>query len=144
MEYWDIHNPTVIMTWRKLQISSGLLYVAAVTFPKVSILVLYLRVFMDRKVRIATWAVMGVVVGHCVFTGIITTFAICQPFAYNWDKTIRGGHCGDLMAVYKYVSIPNILTDLAILVLPHSTLRQLRSGKIQKVGIIVTFLAGGL
>ncbi|GAM42621.1 hypothetical protein TCE0_044f16767 [Talaromyces pinophilus] len=144
VEYWDIHDPTVIVTWRKLQTSSGLLYMAAVTFPKVSILVLYLRVFMDRKVRIATWAVMGIVVGHCVFTGIITTFAICQPFAYNWDKTIRGGHCGDLMAVYEYVSIPNILTDLAILVLPHSTIRQLRTGKIQRVGIIVTFLAGGL
>jgi hypothetical protein len=47
-----------------------------------------------------------------------------------------------LMAAYKYISIPNIVTDLGILA--YSTLRQLHTDKIQRYGIFITFLAGGL
>lgn len=144
MEYWLIHDPSVIKTFLELETASEFLYMVGITFPKISILVLYLRIFIDHRVRIATWTVMAVVIGHFVITGIICTFTICQPFAYKWDKTIPGGHCANLMAAYKYISIPNIITDLAILGLPYSTLRQLRTGKIQKFGIFVTFMTGGL
>jgi hypothetical protein len=115
---------------------------AGITIPKISILVLYLRIFADRRVRIATWVVFLIVIGHFVFTGIIATFTICQPFAFKWDKSIPGGHCTNLMAAYKYISIPNIVTDLGILA--YSTLRQLHTDKIQRYGIFITFLAGGL
>ncbi|KAH8702538.1 hypothetical protein BGW36DRAFT_424810 [Talaromyces proteolyticus] len=142
--YWLIHDPSVIGTFLKLETASEFLYMAGITFPKIAILVLYLRIFMDHRVRIATWVVLGIVIGHFVFTGIIATFTICQPFAFKWDKSIPGGHCANLMAAYKYISIPNIVTDLAILALPYSTLRQLHTDKIQKYGIFVTFMAGGL
>ena len=53
---------------------------------------------------------------------MIAPFTICQRFAFKWDKAIPGGHCADLIAAYKYISIPNIVTDCAIVVLPFSTL----------------------
>ncbi|KAF2791122.1 hypothetical protein K505DRAFT_190733, partial [Melanomma pulvis-pyrius CBS 109.77] len=50
------------------------------------------------------------------------------------------GHCSDLLAAYRYFSIPNILTDIAILLLPVSTVWNLQVSKLQKVGIFFTFL----
>lgn len=117
---------------------------AGITFPKVSMLLLYLRVCIDRRVRIISWVVLALVLGHFVCYGIIIYFAICRPFAFRWDKTIPGGHCGNQEASYKYVSIPNIVTDLAILALPLSTLLRLQMSTVRKVGIVATFLAGSL
>ena len=70
-------------------------------------------------------------------------FTIFQPFSFKWDKSIDG-HCSDLLAAYRYISIPNILTDLAILILPLSTLWHLNMSRTRKAGVFLTFLAGGL
>lgn len=142
--YWLLNDPPTIVTFLKLQTTGELLYMAGVSSPKVCILLLYLRIFTDRRVRIATWVVLGVVVANFVCTGMIATFTICQPFAFKWDKTIPGGHCADLMAAYKYISIPNILTDVAIAILPFSTLWKLQISRKRKLGIFLTFLAGSL
>lgn len=142
--YWLINDPNVINTFLKLQTGSEFVYMVGITVPKVCILILYLSIFTDRRVRIVTWAVLGIVVGSLVASGLITYFVICQPFAFKWDKTIPGGHCADLQAAYKYVSIPNIVTDLAIVALPFPTLRLLQVSAIQKVGIFATFLMGSM
>ncbi|KAH8885978.1 hypothetical protein GQ53DRAFT_845118 [Thozetella sp. PMI_491] len=143
--YWMITDPTVIGVFLKLQTATESVYMAGVTLPKVAILLLYLRVFVaERKIWIGTCIVLGVVVANYVCTGLIATFTICQPFAFKWDKTIPGGHCANLMAAYRYISIPNILTDLAILILPLSPLYRLQLSPVRKFGLLVTFLAGSL
>lgn len=142
--YWLINDPSTIGNFLKLQTASETIYMAAITLPKVTVLLLYLSIFTERKVRIACWVIMGIVVAHYIAVGIVVFFSICQPFAFKWDKTIPDGRCGDLIASYKYISIPNILTDLAILILPFSSLIKLQVGTSRKVGIFVTFLAGSL
>ncbi|CAH0050768.1 unnamed protein product [Clonostachys solani] len=115
----------------------------AITLPKVAILILYLKVFADRRVIIATWIVMGILVGLC-FSSVVALFALCQPFAYNWNKSIQGGHCGNFIAAYKYISIPNIVSDVAILLLPIPSLWSLNMSKWKKAGVFATFAMGGL
>lgn len=144
MVYWMINDTSVIVPFLKIQTSGEFVYMAGVTFPKVAILILYLRVFVERKVRIVTWIVIGVVLTNWVAIGIIAALVTCQPFAFKWDKTIQGGHCGDLLAAYKYVSVPNILTDLAIAILPLSTLYHLQMSRTRKIGVSLTFMAGSL
>ncbi|KAI1763224.1 hypothetical protein GGR53DRAFT_531687 [Hypoxylon sp. FL1150] len=142
--YWLLHDPGVIESFLKVDTATEFVYMAGVTFPKVCILLLYLYIFVDRTVRIITKVVLGVVLTNFVATGIIATFTICQPFAFKWDKSIPNGHCTDLMAGYRYISIPNIFTDLAILSLPISTLYRLQISRIRKIGIFLTLMAGGL
>jgi len=141
--YWLITDPPLLTTYLKLQTAAEFVYVAACLFPKLSILVLYLRVFTDRTVRICTWFVICFCVAHAL-ANIIASFTICQPFAYKWNKTIEGGKCADVMASYRYVSLPHILSDIAILVLPLSSLSKLMVSKRRKVGIFLTFLMGSL
>lgn len=139
-----LNDPTAITRYLQLQTATEFVYMAAVTSPKVALLLLYLRIFAERRIRIVTWVVIGVVVANFFSSGVIVGFTICQPFAYKWDKSIPGGRCGDLTAAYRYISIPNLLTDLAIIFLPFSTLRSLQINKTQKFGLFVTFLMGSL
>jgi len=137
-------DPNEIVLFLKLQTANEFIYVLSVSTPKIALLLLYLRIFANRTVRILTWIVVALIVTNFFASGVITGFIICQPFAFKWDKTIPGGHCADLMAAYKYVSIPNILFDVAIAILPLSTLYHLQVSKLRKFGLIITFLAGSL
>ncbi|KAJ3579325.1 hypothetical protein NPX13_g1240 [Xylaria arbuscula] len=144
VEYWLLNDPSTVGNFLKIQTATEFIYVAGVTFPKVCILLMYLSIFVERKIRIAAKIVIAVIVTNWIATGIIADFTICQPFAFKWDKSIPGGHCSNLMAAYRWISIPNILTDLAIIFLPFSALYHLQTTRIRKIGILITFLTGGL
>ncbi|KAI2780946.1 hypothetical protein F4815DRAFT_499014 [Daldinia loculata] len=141
--YWEIHDPKTITTYLKLQTASEFLYMLTVTLPKVCIIILYLRIFTERKIRLITKIVLGVVISNYVAIGIIAILTICKPFAYKWDKTIDG-HCNNLMNSYRYTSLPNIITDVAILVLPFPMLYKLQVSPMRKFGIFLTLLTGSL
>ncbi|KAI1408935.1 hypothetical protein F5Y13DRAFT_193762 [Hypoxylon sp. FL1857] len=142
--YWQLHDEEVLVTYLKIQTATEFVYMAGVTFPKVCILMLYLDIFVERKVRIMTKIVLGIVLANYFANGLIAPFTTCQPLAFKWDKTIPGGHCANLGAAYRYVSLPNIVTDLAILALPSTTLYRLQICRMRKIGIFLTFMAGGL
>ncbi|RYP41691.1 hypothetical protein DL767_000896 [Monosporascus sp. MG133] len=144
MAYFLLNDPSTITTYLKLQTATEFVYMAGVTVPKVTILLLYLRIFTQREIRIITWIVIGVVVANFFTSGLIVGLTICQPFAYKWDKTIPGGRCANLMAAYRLISIPNLVTDLAILFLPFYPLWHLQMNKPLKVGIFLTFMTGSL
>ena len=47
---------------------------------------------------------------------------LCRPFAYNWDKSIEGGRCGELDPAYISIAALDILGDAMIIgenTLPH-------------------------
>lgn len=141
-----IHDPTRITNYLQLQTAAEFIYMLAITTPKLTILTLYLRIFSvgtSRILRYITWATIVIVVLQWLSVGIVVWASICQPFRFRWDKRING-HCADMLALYRYVSVPNILTDLVILVLPISTIRNLQVSRIKRVGIFLTFLIGGL
>ncbi|KAI1483326.1 hypothetical protein F4774DRAFT_426506 [Daldinia eschscholtzii] len=141
LAYWELHDPTVFETYLKLQLALEYIYMTDVTLPKVCILILYLRI-VDGRVKLMTRIVMGIVLVNYLVS-FITISALCQPFAYNWDKTING-HCVNLMAAFRYASLANIITDIAILAIPFPMLYNLQTSKVRKAGLLVTFLAGGL
>ena len=40
---------------------------------------------------------------------------LCRPFAYNWDKSIAGGKCGELDPAYISIAALDILGDAMII-----------------------------
>ncbi|KAL2041445.1 hypothetical protein N7G274_005827 [Stereocaulon virgatum] len=46
------------------------------------------------------------------------------------------------MACYRYISIPNLVTDVVILILPLHVVWHLHAGVAQKIGLTVTFMTG--
>jgi len=120
-----------------------LIYISSFTFPKLSILFFYRRIFPTTQTRYTTFGLLGVV-GATWLALTITVIFQCMPVAFSWDKTIQGGHCVNQDALYAYWSVPNIITDLIILFLPIPEVWNLHIGKLQKTGLIFTFLLGSL
>lgn len=137
-------NTQAITNWLKIQSGDEIIYMSAVTLPRIAICMLYLRIFTDKKVRLLTWAVVVVCALHWFGSGILAEFVLCHPYAYKWDKTIKGGWCGDTIAGFKYVSVPNLIIDVALIALPISSLYRLQISRSRKIGIFITFMTGCL
>lgn len=110
---------------------------------KISILLFYIRIFSFRNFRILAYIVGGIVISHGIGVFFAAIFQ-CSPITYTWDKTIIGGSCFDQEAFYRYVSPPNIVTDVLILVMPLPYVWKLQTQVEQKVALTGVFLLGSL
>lgn len=140
--YVLLNDPKSITRALKAAAASEFVYGGAITFPKLTIVALYLRVLQEKWTRRITWVVGVTIILHELAI-ILVASLICRPFAYKWNKTIRDGHCGNYMAVYRFVSLINIVTDIAILLLPLFTLYKLQLPIAKKIGLFLTFVVGG-
>jgi hypothetical protein len=116
---------------------------AATTATRLVILALYMRIFSSNKYRFGAYAVGGLIILTWV-ASVILASTICTPLAYQWNKSIKGGHCGSIRAFYTWISVPSIICDLVMLVLPLPALYKLRMGPAAKIGLIATFLIGSV
>lgn len=68
----------------------------------------------------------------------------CIPFAANWNPSIPGAKCVDWTKLYRWGILPNVFTDLGILVLPLPIVWNLQTTFRMKLGLTVTFAVGVL
>lgn len=120
-----------------------MIYFPAVALPKLSILSLYFRIFPNEVFRAMTLTIAAIVVLNWLAFVLASTFQ-CSPVAYQWDKSIEGGHCFDILLFYRMVNVPNIVTDIAMLILPMPMVWKLHTSRLRKFGLTICFLAGGL
>ncbi|KAI4257473.1 MAG: hypothetical protein LQ352_001637 [Teloschistes flavicans] len=136
-------HPEKLIRKAKFLMVAPLLYLNAVLFPKLAILATYLRIFTVPAYRISCWTLaIFLVVNWLTFT--VACFLMCRPLAYLWDKTIVGGHCFDINLFYRWSAFPNIVTDVAMLVLPLPVVWKLHTSNNIKVGLTLMFAAGGI
>lgn len=68
----------------------------------------------------------------------------CVPLRKYWDHDVPGECNLDNQAYFFAISIPNILIDIAILILPIRYILKLEMGRRQKQAVASLFLFGGL
>ncbi|KAF7860817.1 hypothetical protein EAF04_008335 [Stromatinia cepivora] len=138
------NHPLALVTFAKLQIVMVILYSASVTFPKLSMLGLYLRIFVGKRELVTAYITMGIVSASFLAL-ILCALLQCAPLAYLWDKAGHpDGHCFDTGAFWRYGSLPNLITDLAMLVLPLPCIWRLKLSQKDKVGLLFTFITGSI
>jgi hypothetical protein len=135
--------PDVLTAYLKIELAAEYQYALAALFPKLAVLCFYQRIFVQRAIRIGSYATMILVV-LVALSFIITSSAMCQPFAFNWDKTIPDGKCGNIMASYRISCIPTIATDVLILLLPIPSIWKLHMGVARRLGVLFTFLTASV
>jgi len=138
-----VTNPQAVVNWAKCGYAIEQLYCAAVAFPKLSILASYLRIFTTRPYRIITYTVAGIVMATAI-AGIITSLASCHPFSSRWDLKLFISNCIDAVRYWKGMSVPNIATDVVMLILPMPVVWRLQVSKNQKLALSGIFLMGSL
>ncbi|OKP14896.1 hypothetical protein PENSUB_5207 [Penicillium subrubescens] len=144
------HLEYVLQTPEKLvALQKGLVANQVLDFPftvtpaKISILLFYARIFTTTNFRILAGMVGAIVLAHGISVFFAAIFQ-CLPVQYAWDKNIPGGSCFDQQAFYRYVSPPNILTDVLILIMPLPFVWRLHTRLTQKLALTGVFILGGL
>jgi hypothetical protein len=141
--YLEETNPGILITWGKYLTAISTLYFFIVNIPKLAILALYHRVFPGHRTHTAIYILSAILIAASL-ANTIAALAACQPYAANWDMKIPGAKCINKEALFIWSSIPNIVTDVAMLILPLPIVWKLHTNKRMKAGLTVTLLVGSI
>lgn len=138
-----VSDPGKLVVWAKFVLIIPEIYLSAVLFPKLAILAIYLRIFNTAPYRIACWVLAAILTANCIAT-TVAGFLTCIPLEYLWDHTIPGGHCFNINAYFRWASITNIVTDVAMLILPLPVIWRIHTSRSIKLGLTFTFATGSM
>ena len=142
LEAIAIEGKSRLVTFSKIHFAAEILCLFATALPKAAILYVYWRVFPNwsrTATAIAAFFVFGV-----WFSGIFAAFFACSPSQAVWDMSVTPDHCIDVNAFYRWIGVPNTMTDVAILVIPIPIVWRLHAALEQKLSLTFAFLTGSM
>ena len=120
--------------------SLGLIYAFAIFFIKLSISLLYIRIFnIQRIFRYFVYAgILSCALTYTAYVGIsIATIVQCGTPLEGLSNSL----CKDAQVITVVTSVINVSTDVYILVLPIGPILKLKLRPRQKVGLLGVFLS---
>ncbi|KAI9677099.1 MAG: hypothetical protein M1822_008208 [Bathelium mastoideum] len=133
-------SPEALQNGLKFALTGEILFNFTTGFVKVSICVTLMRIFPSKNFRLAAVliAVMSVLFQ---ISSILKNFLICKPLAHYWNKSVPG-HCGNETVAYGMTGAVDLLTDIAIFILPIRPLSRLQMAPTKKLALYATFGLG--
>ena len=126
----------------KANYSRSVAYPIACVLPKISICCMYLALFRPNiYLRRATYSMIAFLVANAV-AWFVPTAAVCRPISAFWNQ--EPAKCINVDVFGVWISLPNIVSDLAILILPLPVLWKMQIKRSKKLGLTVTFLVGSM
>ncbi|PBP18828.1 hypothetical protein BUE80_DR010471 [Diplocarpon rosae] len=120
--------------------ATQLFYVITQTLGKISILLLYLRVFPHERFRPVLLFSMAIVTAHMV--GFLFAVALqCLPVRMTWDRHVPGTCLNRQALIYTGAGF-SIFEDFAIMLLPILELRRLNMSVRKRIAIAFMFALG--
>ena len=122
--------------------AAQIIYVLAPVAVKLSLLLLYKRVFVTatpRKFRIVLYGMFTFIMLYGTIFLFLSIF-ICTPITRFW--TLEEGWCFDVWNYTVSYSVINIVTDFTVWAMPIPLVWSLYLPKGQKVGLSLVFLLG--
>ncbi|KAJ3956561.1 hypothetical protein N0V92_006871 [Colletotrichum tropicale] len=138
---WDVSRADAV-AFHKLSMTDLAAYSLSILFTKASILVFYLRFPLKPMVRTTVYLVMFATIGYSV-AGALGWVYLCTPMAKIWEPETPGT-CVDRAMWWLMLSVCNVATDLAILLLPIWILSPLSLRLVKKIEMTIFLMAGGL
>ncbi|KAK2596389.1 hypothetical protein N8I77_013281 [Diaporthe amygdali] len=115
-------------------------YATTITTIKISILAMHWRLFPTHVMKVAYIVLGGLTVMWWLAVILVTSFK-CQPIGKTFDPYIDGD-CINNGSFFPASGIPNIITDVGILVLAIYQVTHLQLALMKRVGLSIVFLAG--
>lgn len=135
-------DPKNVLTLVKVALTTDFLYIWGLVWSKLSVLLLYCRVFCFGYFKTATYAVGALVVILAIVSTLLTSL-LCIPFEKIWLPDTPG-HCLDETNVRIFNSASTIFTDIIILCLPAPQVWKLQLQKTERIAVIGIFALGSL
>ncbi|PLB50436.1 hypothetical protein P170DRAFT_381115, partial [Aspergillus steynii IBT 23096] len=121
----DVSKELLIRTL-KLYFIAQILYKINIGLSKISILLLYLRLFIQRWFVITCWTWIVIITAFTLSTVVSSIFQ-CSPVQYAFDKSSPDqGSCINLTAFWYANAAFNIFSDLALVALPVPVISRLQ------------------
>ncbi|RKF74500.1 Satratoxin biosynthesis SC1 cluster protein 4 [Golovinomyces cichoracearum] len=124
----------------KILVLNECLYVTNINLIKLSVLAMYYRFFPLRQMR-----KYGLIIAWISITWnlslILLALLQCTPFKKTYEPWVEG-RCIDLKATFLGISVPSIMTDIAILSLPLPHVWKLQTKIWQKISLTAIFMLG--
>ena len=119
-----------------------MIWVFSVTFIRVSVVLLYIRIFATRLFRNICYLVL--LINVCFFVGtVLADCLICQPISYRWDRLVGGsGSCGTQKSLDLFIGIFNLFLDVTVVAMPMPVLWGLKMAVGKKVMLTGMFSMG--
>ena len=122
-----------------------LVYSPTISIAKLSILLMYLRIFMpDRSTRTRTYYLTQFIIWFNMLfylTVLIVTGCQCIPRRKIWNPSVPG-KCVNAHAVLLVTAVINLLLDFSILLLPIRSIWHLQLSPKRKLAISSVFATG--
>jgi len=123
-------------------LAAEILYNPAILATKISILLLYKRIFPVRRF-IITLYITGAFVAAYSLTAAMVNLLQCLPINADWNPAVKP-RCVNLDVELVIVSSINVVTDFVILLLPMPLVWRLQINSGRKAQVSGMFLLGGL
>ncbi|KAH7018654.1 hypothetical protein B0J12DRAFT_722435 [Macrophomina phaseolina] len=136
----EITDPDRIIEFLKIVYIIQIMYVWAISITKFSVLAFYWRLF-SVSARITIWIVTFMAVSWFVALVFLTIFT-CVPVQAAWDVTITNAKCTPLRPLYVGASIPNVILDFIIVMLPIPYVWRLHAPVAQRLLLAGIFALG--
>jgi hypothetical protein len=134
--YWDLSQETKTNSFYWFWISIWVYY-AGLFFVKISILLQYLRVFVQKNFQIACYVLIALVTA-CSLWAIFSGIFMCIPISHFWESSVQG-ECMNRLGVWYSAAGVNAATDFATAILPLPLVGTLPISKQQKILLMVVF-----
>ena len=126
----------------QLYFIATIIYVLVQNFAKLSILLLYLRIFPTPNFRVIvkvaiTWQIL-----HAILYVFILIFQ-CSPVQSSWHFTLDR-KCVDLRAMVLTGAFFSMFEDIFIILLPISELKSLNLGLRKRIALCFMFSLGSV
>ncbi|KAF3808056.1 hypothetical protein GCG54_00012635 [Colletotrichum gloeosporioides] len=135
----NLSKPNKIMTLKLFYVAQ-IFYKITINLTKASILLLYLRIFVQRYFRILCHTLLSIILAYMVATSASSIWQ-CTPIPRAWDKTIPGTCISLTMNWYANAGF-SIATDILIMALPQHVLWKSKLPINQKKALMVVFALG--
>ena len=131
------------VTYLQMSFTTAILYFTVVTAIKISILLLYRRIFSTASFRLRL-VLVGVAVMTWWLAGTLSTIVSCIPARRLWVGPSAGGYCFNFNIFWMAMGAVELVIDTVILVLPVGMVLGLQLSRRQKILLGGIFLLGGL
>ncbi|KAJ5889048.1 hypothetical protein N7495_009089 [Penicillium taxi] len=107
---------------------------------KISILLMYGRIFPTRYFRVSAYILGSIVIAWVIAIVCVSVFQ-CRPISKAWNNDLPGT-CINLKDSFIGNAVPNIVTDILILALPVQIVWGLYATVLHRLSVISIFLLG--
>ncbi|KAH7082041.1 hypothetical protein FB567DRAFT_594549 [Paraphoma chrysanthemicola] len=133
--------PSTVQNALKLSTALQIVCPLTTSLSKLGVLCLLHRILgrTSRGYRLVIRSTFGVVLVVMVVQ-VLYPFLNCRPFSKTWIPQKPGGCAITSLSLWRYLSIPNVLTTLVVVGIPLPALTKLQVSRSVKLGFVAVFL----